>query len=73
VTHDLASACSISDRIALLHDGRIGAVLTTDDFLASDLPDIRELRAAAALVPAAAARAREAAVDRSRKESVDAC
>ena len=73
VTHDLVSACSISDRIALLRDGRIGTVLTTGDFLASDLPEIRELRAATTLVPPAAARAREAGAERTREEAADAC
>jgi phospholipid/cholesterol/gamma-HCH transport system ATP-binding protein len=72
VTHDLASACSISDRIALLRDGRIGVVLTTDDFLASDRPEIRELRAATTLV-SAAAREHEADVARGGEELADAC
>jgi phospholipid/cholesterol/gamma-HCH transport system ATP-binding protein len=70
VTHDLASACSIAQRIALLRDGRIEVVLATDEFLTSELPEISELRAATALVPAAPARAR--AVD-DRKEAADAC
>jgi phospholipid/cholesterol/gamma-HCH transport system ATP-binding protein len=72
VTHDLASACSISDRIALLRDGRIHVVLPTDEFLASDLPEIRELRAATALVPAAAARAHDARAESDREEAAHA-
>jgi phospholipid/cholesterol/gamma-HCH transport system ATP-binding protein len=72
VTHDLASACSISDRIALLREGQIRVVLTTDEFLASGLPEIRELRAAIALVPDAAAHAPEAGADGDRKEAADA-
>jgi phospholipid/cholesterol/gamma-HCH transport system ATP-binding protein len=53
VTHDLASACVVADRIALLAKGRIETVLGTDDFLRSDLPAIRELREATNLVAAA--------------------
>jgi len=49
VTHDLASACLVSDRIAMLGDRRIGAVMPTASFLTSDLPAIRELRAATRL------------------------
>jgi phospholipid/cholesterol/gamma-HCH transport system ATP-binding protein len=73
VTHDLASACAISDRIALLRDGRIRVVLPTDDFLISDLPEIRELREAVALGRAAAARRREARAEDDREEAADAC
>jgi phospholipid/cholesterol/gamma-HCH transport system ATP-binding protein len=54
VTHDLASACSIADRIALLRDGRIQTVLSTDDFLSSERPDLRALREATALAPGTA-------------------
>jgi phospholipid/cholesterol/gamma-HCH transport system ATP-binding protein len=72
VTHDLASACSIADRIALLRDGRIPVVLTTADFLTSEQPEIRELRAAAALVPAAAAHEREARAVEDRNEAAHA-
>jgi len=64
VTHDLASACSIADRIALLRDGRIQMVVTTAEFLTSEQPELRELRAAAALVPAADGSETRAADDR---------
>jgi phospholipid/cholesterol/gamma-HCH transport system ATP-binding protein len=73
VTHDLASACSIADRIAVLRDGRIQVVLATADFLTSELPEIRELRAATALVPAAVAREREAREAEHREEAPHAC
>jgi phospholipid/cholesterol/gamma-HCH transport system ATP-binding protein len=53
VTHDLASACVVADRIALLGNGRIEAVMATADFLRSDLPAIRELREATSLAAAA--------------------
>jgi phospholipid/cholesterol/gamma-HCH transport system ATP-binding protein len=50
VTHDIASACRVSDRIAMLGDGRIALVLPTEQFVASDLPAVRELREAVAVV-----------------------
>ena len=54
VTHDLASACLVSDRIAMLVDRKIRVVLPTASFLTSDLPAIRELREATRLTTDAA-------------------
>jgi phospholipid/cholesterol/gamma-HCH transport system ATP-binding protein len=42
VTHDMRSAFKISDRIALLHHGRIAAVGTPREIEQSDLPLFRE-------------------------------
>ncbi len=41
VTHDLGSAYMVSDRLAMLHERRIAAVLPTDEFRASTKPEIR--------------------------------
>jgi phospholipid/cholesterol/gamma-HCH transport system ATP-binding protein len=51
VTHDIASACRVSDRIAMLRDGRIQTALPTEEFVRSDLPAVRELRAAVQVQP----------------------
>jgi phospholipid/cholesterol/gamma-HCH transport system ATP-binding protein len=42
VTHDLASAFFVADRIALLADGKIYAVMTPDEMIASDREEIKE-------------------------------
>jgi phospholipid/cholesterol/gamma-HCH transport system ATP-binding protein len=42
VTHDLSSAFAISDRIAMLSEGRIVAVLPPEEFRASTQPSIQE-------------------------------
>lgn len=38
VSHDVGSAVRVADRIALLHDQRIDAILSPDEFLESDHP-----------------------------------
>jgi phospholipid/cholesterol/gamma-HCH transport system ATP-binding protein len=43
VTHDLPGACSFADRIMMLRDGRVVLAAKPDAFLASELPDVREL------------------------------
>lgn len=42
VTHDLASAFFVADRIALLADGKINAVMTPEEMIASDREEIKE-------------------------------
>jgi phospholipid/cholesterol/gamma-HCH transport system ATP-binding protein len=42
VTHAMESALHIGDRIALLHDGRMIAVGTREEFLATDHPRVRQ-------------------------------
>ncbi len=46
VTHDLAGALQIADRIALLKDGRFCAVLSPEEFRASNMPEVREFLSA---------------------------
>ena len=41
VTHDVDEALTLADRIALLDEGRLAAVLTPADFLASQRPEIQ--------------------------------
>lgn len=43
VTHDIAGACSFADRILMLKDGRVMLIATPEDFVASDLPEVRDL------------------------------
>ena len=43
VTHDLALAYRISDRLALLHEGRVAAIGTVAEVMASTDPVVREL------------------------------
>jgi len=42
VTHDLGSAFTVGDRVALLHEGRIRAVGTPDQIRASEDPVVRQ-------------------------------
>ncbi len=42
VTHNLKAAFAISDRLALIHDGRVSATGAPDTFLKSDNPVVRE-------------------------------
>ena len=42
VTHDLHSAFSIADRIAMLHKGKIGEIATPEDFVKSDKDFVQE-------------------------------
>lgn len=42
VTHDLRSAFTVGDRIALLHEGRIRAIGTPEQIRASDDPVVRQ-------------------------------
>ncbi|HEY8965875.1 MAG TPA: ATP-binding cassette domain-containing protein [Candidatus Methylacidiphilales bacterium] len=42
VTHDMASACQIADRIAMLHEGRIYALLTPAELQASSDPVLHD-------------------------------
>ncbi len=42
VTHDLAGACSIADRILMLDNGHVALVATPAEFVASDIPEVRE-------------------------------
>lgn len=42
VTHDLNSALSIGDHIAMLHSGKLAAFCTPDEFRDSDNPAVRE-------------------------------
>jgi phospholipid/cholesterol/gamma-HCH transport system ATP-binding protein len=43
VTHDLAGACSFADRILMLKDGRVVLAAGPDEFMASEIPEVREL------------------------------
>jgi phospholipid/cholesterol/gamma-HCH transport system ATP-binding protein len=43
VTHDLAGACSFADRILMLMDGRVVLTAGPDEFMASEIPEVREL------------------------------
>ena len=43
VTHDLAGACSFADRILMLMDGRVVLAARPDEFMASEIPEVREL------------------------------
>ena len=43
VTHDLPGACSFADRIMMLKDGRVVLAARPDAFMASELPEVREL------------------------------
>ena len=42
VTHDLAGACSFADRILMLKEGRVVLAASPDEFLASQIPEVRE-------------------------------
>ncbi len=42
VTHDMASACQIADRIAMLHEGKIYALLTPAELQASTDPVLHD-------------------------------
>jgi phospholipid/cholesterol/gamma-HCH transport system ATP-binding protein len=42
VTHDLDSAYAITDRLALLHKGRIAMVGTKEEFLASEIQEVQD-------------------------------
>jgi phospholipid/cholesterol/gamma-HCH transport system ATP-binding protein len=42
VTHDLASAYAVTDRLALLHKGRIAMVGTKKEFQASEIQEVRD-------------------------------
>lgn len=42
VTHDLAGACSFADRILMLKEGRVVLAARPDEFLASQIPEVRE-------------------------------
>jgi len=42
VTHDLKSAFMVTDRVAMLHEGKMLSVQSLDDFLKSNDPRIRE-------------------------------
>lgn len=46
VTHDLAGALKISDRILLLKNGRAILCATPEEFVRSDLPEVREFLSA---------------------------
>ena len=43
VTHDLPGACSFADRIMMLKDGCVVLAARPDAFMASELPEVREL------------------------------
>lgn len=43
VTHDLPGACSFADRIMMLKDGHVVLAAKPDAFMASGLPEVREL------------------------------
>jgi phospholipid/cholesterol/gamma-HCH transport system ATP-binding protein len=43
VTHDLAGACSFADRIMMLKDGRVVLVAKPQEFMKSELPEVRDL------------------------------
>ena len=42
VTHDLAGAASFADRIMMLKDGRVVLAAPTGEFLASEIPEVKE-------------------------------
>lgn len=42
VTHDLAGACAFADRILMLLNGRVVLVAPPTEFMASDIPAVRE-------------------------------
>lgn len=42
VTHDLAGACAIADRILMLDNGHVVLAATPAEFVASDIPEVRE-------------------------------
>ncbi len=42
VTHDLDSAYAITDRLALIHKGRIAMVGTKEEFLASEIQEVQD-------------------------------
>jgi phospholipid/cholesterol/gamma-HCH transport system ATP-binding protein len=43
VTHDLAGACSFADRIMMLKDGRVVLVAKPQEFMRSEIPEVRDL------------------------------
>ena len=43
VTHDLQGACSFADRIMMLKDGRVVLADAPDAFMASEIPEVKEL------------------------------
>ena len=43
VTHDLAGACSFADRIMMLEDGRVVLVAKPQEFMRSEIPEVRDL------------------------------
>lgn len=43
VTHDLAGACSFADRILMLKDGRVVLIAEPDEFMKSELLEVRDL------------------------------
>ena len=42
VTHDMASALKVSDRLAMLHEGRVGAIGTPEEIQATHHSLIRD-------------------------------
>jgi len=51
VTHDMNSALSIGDRIAMLYDGRIVECAPPEEFLKSDNPHVQEFMKASGQIP----------------------
>lgn len=47
VTHDLEGACSISDSILMLKNGKVALAAPPAEFLASEVPEVREYVSAA--------------------------
>lgn len=43
VTHDLAGACSFADRILMIKDGRAILSAKPEEFMACDIPEVRDL------------------------------
>ena len=43
VTHDLAGSCSFADRIMMLKDGRVMLVAKPQEFMRSEIPEVRDL------------------------------
>ncbi len=43
VTHDLAGSCSFADRIMMLKDGRVVLVAKPQEFMRSEIPEVRDL------------------------------